>query len=643
MQFNDQEKVTDQAIAEGTAVTGYRAQALDRMAAGQATTDNDHVVLEGLGKDLKAAVNRLQNWADERDSKNLTDAATSLDKLINQHENPTSWNIPANEAEKWGAVLETIAQRDDSYASSEITALNGRLSEAHENRRNMAYEVLNNIDPQKRRSLIENYDNIDDTRESTQLTGAAMAIAARPENTPAGMWEEFKDNLGYDGKLTEETVHSYMQSQAWESGQRAQKISQEFAVHGVDVAVGRPDPAADYTVVTASPLFERTYQAMLNQQTSNEKEMGELVERGDRWGGRMIKGLKREDDLAFTLSETLNDSQNNDRQITNGTLDELTSLLERTTDQDELRRAIQAMAQREYGEGINHPAFDQMAELDDRQQTDLDSITAEDFERGATRYNNRPPVYDSNTSFMENADRINVYIEPRIRLQVADRRQMLTLPQGGYDPEADTVAAAAFAEAITEPYSQHENDTQNLISELLREDVKSSFRMWTIAETSLPDCAMDIANYMRHNETLKDYNPHSDGTAREPLKADWLYEDDTTERAEAEITASYRALQEIIESQRWLSKQEDPRAMDAATELHLRSIETTLLYMDSGHEPTAENARQLIDTLNLADWAKPGTPENDRINVDLEDARSDDISNLIERFRAQAEDDSTTP
>ena len=643
MQFNDQDKVDDRAIAEGTAVTGYRAEALDRMAAGEATTDNDHVVLEGLGRDLKAAIDQLPTSVDERDSKNLTDASTSLDKLINQHENPTGWNNPANEAEKWGEILQTIAQRNDSYTSTEITALNGRLSEAHENRRNMAYDVLNGIDPQERRSLIENYDNIDDIRESTQLTGAAMAIAARPENTPAAMWEEFKDNLGYDGKLTEETVHNYMQSRAWESGQRAQRISHEFAVHGVDVAVGRPDPAADYTVITASPLFERTYRAMLNQQTSNEREMGELIQRGDRWGGRMVKALKREDDLAFTLSETLTDSQNNDQQVTHSTLDELTALLEQTTDPEELKRALQAMVQRENGEGLNHPAFDRMAELDDRQQTDLDSMTATDFERGATRYNNRPPVYDNNTSFMENAERITAYIEPRLRLQVADQRQILASPQGGYDPNSDTITATAFAEAITEPYSRHENDTQNLISELLREDVKNSFRMWAIAETSIPDCAMDVANYMQRTEALKDYNPHGDGAARNPLKADWLYEEDTTEKAEADITASYRALQEIIQSQRWLSKQEDPRAMDTATELHLRSIENALLYMESGEEQAAQNTRQLIDTLDLANWARPGTPENDRMNVDRESAQNDDISNLIERFKAQAEADSTAP
>ena len=643
MQFSEQEKVADQAIAEGTAVTGYRAEALDRMAAGEATTNNDHIVLKGLGKDLRAAVNRLLDGADEWENKDLTDAATSLDKLINRHENPTTWNNTANEAEKWGKILQTIAQRDDCYAGGEIAALNGRLSEAHENRRNMAYDVLNRIDPQERRRLIENYDNIDDIRESTQLTGAAIAVAARPENTPAAMWEEFKDNLGYHGKFTEETVHNYMQSRAWESGQRAQRISQEFATHGVDVAIGRPDPAADYTVVTASLLFERTYQAMLNQQTSNEREMGKLVESGDQWGGRMVNRLKREDDLAFTLSETINDSQNNDRQITNSTLDELAALLERTTDPDELKRALQGMAQRENVEGVNHPAFDRMAELDDRQQTDLDSMTAADFERGATRYNNRPPVYDSNTSFMENADRITAYIEPRIRLQAADRRQMLALPQGGYDPDTDTVTATAFAEAITEPYARHEKDTQNLISELLREDVKSSFRMWAIAETSIFDCAMGVANYMQRSETLKDYDPQGNGAARNPLKADWLYEDDTTGKAEAEIMASYRALQEIIQSQRWLSQQEDPRAMDAATELHLQSIENALLYTDSGDEKAAQNTRKLIDTLDLDDWAKPDTPENNRITADREAARNDDISSLIERFRAQAEADPTAP
>ena len=639
MQFNEQEKITDQAITQGTAVTGYRVQALDRMAAGEAITDKDHVVLKGLGKDLKAAVNRLMNGVDERESKDLTEAATELDKLINQHENPTTWNNPTNEAEKWGAVLETLAQRDSNYACNEIAALNGRLSEAHENRRKMAYEVLNSIDPQKRRSLTENEDNIDDMRESMQLTGAAMAIAARPENTPDAMWEEFKENLGYDGKLTEDTVHSYMQSRAWEPGQRAQRISQEFAIHGVDVAVGRPDPAAVYTVVTASPLFERTYQAMLNQQNSNKKMLAELVERGDRWGGRMIKGLNREDDLAFTLSEALNDLQETDRQTTNGTLAELTALLERTTDPDELRRTLQGMAQQEQDQGANHTAFDQMAELDDRQQTDLDSITATDFERGATRYNNRPPVYDSNTSFMENADRINVYIEPRIRLQVADRRQMLALPQGGYDPKADTVAAAAFAEAITEPYSRHENDTQNLISELLREDVKGSFRMWTIAETSIHDCAMDVANYMRHSETLKGYNPHGNGGARDLLKAEWLYEDGTAGNPETDIMTSYRALQEIIESQRWLKRQEDPQAMEEATELHLRSIENALLYMDSGDEQATQNASKLIDTLELADWAKPGTTENDRMAADRETAQKNDINDLIEQFRTQATSD----
>ena len=165
------------------------------MAAGEATTNNDHVVLEGLGKDLRAAVNRLLDGADERENKDLTDAATSLDKLINRHENPTTWNNPANEAEKWGKILQTIAQQDDSYTGDEIAALNGRLSEAHENRRNIAHDVLNRTDPQERRRLIENYDNIDDIRESTQLTGAAMAVTARPENTPAAMWEEFKDNL----------------------------------------------------------------------------------------------------------------------------------------------------------------------------------------------------------------------------------------------------------------------------------------------------------------------------------------------------------------------------------------------------------------------------------------------------------------
>lgn len=643
MQSSDQEKVDDQAIAEGTAVTGYRAQALDRMAAGEATTDNDHVVLEGLGKDLKAAVNRMLDGADEKESKDLTDTTNRLDKLIDQHENPTSWNNPVNEAERWGEVLETLAQQDHNYAGAEITTLNGRLSEAHENRRNIAYDMLNDIDPQKRRSLIENHDNIDDMRESTQLTGAAMAIAARPENTPAAVWEEFKDNLGYDGKLTEETVHDYMQSRASESGQRAQRISQEFAVHGVDIAVGRPDSAADYTVVTASPLFERTYQAMLNQQTSNEREIGELVENGNRWSGRMINGLKREEDLAFTLSETLKESLNDDRRTTNSTLDELAALLERTNDPDELRRALQGMTQREHDEGVNHPAFNRIAELDDRQQTDLDSMTVADFERGATRYNNRPPIYDNNTSSMENAKRITAYIEPRLRLQVADRRQMLAITQGGYDPDTDTVTATAFAEAITEPYARHENDTQNLISELLRKDVRSSFQMWAIAETSIPDCAKDVANYMRRSEALKDYNPQGNGAARDPLKADWLYKDDTTGKAETEIMASYRALQEIIESQWWLSKQEDPRAMDTATELHLRSIATALLYMESGDEQAAQKTGQLIDTLDLADWAKPGTTENDRMNVDREAARNDHINNLIERFKAQAEADSTAP
>ena len=319
-------------------------------------------------------------------------------------------------------------------------------------------------------------------------------------------------------------------------------------------------------------------------------------------------------------------------------MDELSRAIMETNDDGQLRERVRQLM--EARTGRKGAAMERMDNLDDRTQLDLETISQADLERGASRYNIRPPEYEPEAPFAETAARMERYIGPRLAQQCADHRSAQGLPTGGYNGQADREAVAEFAKAITEPYSRVENGTQEMILRAARNEVANSFAMWAILEQTTEDCGVAVTQYMRRARQLRGYEPQGRPDESErALESGGLRTSVETgdERGMDEaVWESYGAVSALLERNRGLSRANDPRAMGTAQEEHVRAIQSMLLEVDGAPGGGAEAARTVLDLMDRfepPDWAIPGEEANDALIEQEREERTSRLDDMIRRVK----------
>lgn len=620
----------DEPIAAGTAVTTHRAEALGRAMEKGETSDDDHAVLGGLARELNEELDA--RIAENPDDRTLTDVRETLGIIQEIHERPTPWTGRGDEPETFGAALDALGKYDEAYAAEPVRELAAQLRGRPEQRHQEAWATLETMEPEDRRETFlggETYGPL------TQFAIAdnALTAATAQEAGPARL-TTFKQAAGFDPEQTDDAVLALARTDASRTEQRAERLARELDARDVTVSIGREDPGADYTIMTAAGLMGKTHQALMNQENDNEDMLDRLISRGNTGGALMIDGVGRENDLADTQIHVSRNLAEADADAAKAQMDAIEEFLRSDPTEAELKERLAEMMQAQRAE--EHPALDTMAALDDRAQVDLESISAEDEERGASRYNNRPPRYDPATSFDEQAESIRAYIEPRLARLESDRsgRRHGT-------PDSDVQAAAEFGEAISRPYRTGENATQNAILAQMEQDVGNTFHMNAIAEQSSHDCAESVLRLMRAQHDLAGYEPGQNaGSAGETFGSADLRQ--TAETGVIDQDAMFRAFSGVAETGRldaWLQSNGDPRALNRQQQLHLRAIEGTILKSDSDEPDAArENAGkavELIETFDMPEWAQPGTDAHDDLTDRIDAARREELQRYIDRIAGQ--------
>ena len=137
------------------------------------------------------------------------------------------------------------------------------------------------------------------------MPAEALAAANLRTASPAERWATFRECAGHERDATAGAVETFMRSDLHDTLRDARELAEELKGRGISIAIGREDPAADYTIVTAAPLWQKGHQALMEQENDNTEAMDEMIGQGRQSGAPLSRGLNRESDLATTMQDTI--------------------------------------------------------------------------------------------------------------------------------------------------------------------------------------------------------------------------------------------------------------------------------------------------------------------------------------------------
>ena len=279
-----------------------------------------------------------------------------------------------------------------------------------------AFELTDEI-REERRALVDTISNLGENAGFAERDAVAGLVDEVLEETegirnPTERWRAVTENLGFEDSQRELDV-AWNTSAVADALDELEDLADQVKDMGLSVSIGRPDPTADFNIVTPAALAQRATDHL----TQTEEELAGDLSRDDLGASLFTEPTEIPGQLSARsrLQQAVRDTMSDD------TLGELRTAIEtlgavaRGEQQPDSRVVI----------GEQHALIERMGQLDKVIQFDTESIGGNDAERGANRYNNRPPEVDPEVSYQENAATYGRYMQARLELFRADRSDEL--------------------------------------------------------------------------------------------------------------------------------------------------------------------------------------------------------------------------
>ena len=164
------------------------------------------------------------------------------------------------------SALENRANDSATFNENSEVALAHRPGYAREERRAQAWEALDDMPEFSRQQWMEDMGAGIYADGETDVGVAALAAADLPDATKSERWRTFKEAAGFPP--TDAVLDGYLKHPLWEMETEAHDIASEFGEIGIDVSVGRDDPGAEYTILTAAPLMNSANESLLKSRSA---------------------------------------------------------------------------------------------------------------------------------------------------------------------------------------------------------------------------------------------------------------------------------------------------------------------------------------------------------------------------------------
>lgn len=308
-----------------------------------------------------------------------------------------------------------------------------------------AFELTDEV-REERRALVDTIADLGENAGFAERDAVAGLMDEALEETdgignPTERWRAVTENLGFEDSQRELDA-AWNTSAVADALDELEELADEVRDMGLSVSIGRPDPTADFSIVTPAALAQRATDHL----TQTEEELASDLSRGDLGASLFtepteIPGqLSARSRLQQAVRDTMSDETVGELRTAIGTL----GAVARGEQQPEGKVVI----------GEQHALIKRMGNLDKVVQFDTESIGGNDAERGANRYNNRPPEVDPDASYHQNAATYGRYMQARLELFRADRSDEMT------DAESEAadgapVKLSRLARDVTDKLTSH--------------------------------------------------------------------------------------------------------------------------------------------------------------------------------------------
>lgn len=342
---------------------------------------------------------------------------------------------------------------------------------------------------QENHRVISEPTDHENAARQNQLCQDALAASWRQNRDTREIWNDFKSELGFEAHASETAQANYRQSELSELLREARQIQAKYAQLGYRIAIGAPDDAADFTVVTAAPLLDQAVSALRAQEFQSRHDADFCGSDAPERAFALREPLLRENAIAEGVSAGLEHAPDEARLLRHQ-LDDLRNNL------DAEGAASRDPAQLTAPDPADYPALGIAQNLDREQNTDLDTVSFADADRGASRYNNHPPEYQPELSRDENIRAIAGYLQPRLLRALRE-----SAPDDGDNPMRD------FANHFSQPYPDGHGPAAATVMNHARRRLADAVTLYRYAETDLVDCAAAVADLAHCSQLMQDYRP----------------------------------------------------------------------------------------------------------------------------------------